>query len=570
MVELKNNGRFLRRIYFPALLPNIIAVLGGTVNVFFDGILVGQRLGETGLQAVNQSLPVYLTLCTVGSLFASGASILSSMEFGKSRKEEASRIFNATLLITAAVAVVLCALGYLASSAITGVVSTAQTYEYVLTYIRITLAGGIFKIILYMSYFYLRLEGKNRRAMSAMLTMTVLNVVLDYVFLYGFDMGIAGAAWASVAATAVACVMSFAFLFTGNTNFKPRFALLEKGELVSILKYGSPMALNNVLSSARIVAVNLILKSMGMSSLLTAFAVVNNINELSICVQNGIPQTAIPMMGVLRGEKDSFAIKRMLKLQMFTGAVLSAALGLIFSVFSSPIAGLFGSESDCTFAIVCFSVSLVFATFNGIMSYYYNLTGRIGMANIINVCRGFITVAVFCLAFSPLGEWVWLFYPVSEIVSAAIFILASLVASRMDGSAFFYLIRDDRDSGETDISFTVECNKEKICEASEKIRVFCDENEFSPKKAMAISLAIEEILTIISEKSLEWRGVLDVRLTKNGDDGMLRIMSSGKRYDPFAEQDDTLDYIGVQMISKLAKEKKYLSVLGINTIIIFL
>jgi Na+-driven multidrug efflux pump len=568
MTDLKNDGSFLRKIYFPALFPNIIAVLGGTINVFFDGILVGQKLGDIGLQAVNQSLPIYLILCTIGSLLASGASILSSVAFGKEDKKEAQRIFNGTLWMSMLVSVAVCVIGFIFSSGISSIISTPETYEYVLTYVRITVIGGIFKIMLYMSYFYLRLEGKNKRLMSAMLLMTVLNIILDYVFLFVFNLEMVGAAWASVIATAIACLVSFVFLFTGNSNFKPSFCLLKTKDLTAILRYGSPMALNNVLSSARVLAINLILKTMGMSSLLTIFAVVNNLNEFSICIQNGVPQTASAMTGVLCGEKDSLSIKRLLKLQIFSGVALSAVLAVLFTAFPSLLARAFGSEVDCTFAIVCFSVGLLFATFNSIMSYHYNAIGRISMANVIILCRGLITVAGFFLLSTLLGEKIWLMYPAAEVITSIIFVLIGLYVSRAPNVSRFYLIDESFERAGTDISFTVECDNEKICEASEKIRDFCDENEFAPKKAMAISLAIEEILTIISEKSLMGHGNLDVRVIKSGENGIIRIRSGGKRYDPFESQDDSLDYMGVQMISKLATDIQYLSVLGVNTLII--
>lgn len=570
MVDLKNDGSFLKKIYYPALFPNIIAVLGGTINVFFDGILVGQKLGDTGLQAVNQSLPIYLILCTIGSLLASGAYILSSVEFGKENKEEAQRIFNATLWMTMLISVIICVAGYIASPGIANVISTSQTYEYVLTYVRITIIGGIFKIMLYMSYFYLRLEGKNKRLMYAMLFMTVLNILLDYVFLFILDMGMAGAAWASVIATIVCCVLTFVFLFTGNSNFKPHFAMIKMKDLTAILKYGSPMALNNVLSSVRVLVINLVLKAMGISSLLTIFAVLNNVNELSICVQNGVPQTASAMTGVLSGEKDSASVKKLLNIQIFTGTVLSVILAVVFSVFSESLAKIFGSQVDCTFAIVCFSFSLVLATFNSVMSYYYNAIGRITEANIIIICRVLVTVSGFILVSDKLGERIWLIYPVAELITSIIFLLRGLYISRLPNISRFYLIDESFERSGKKVSFNVDCDNEQICIGSEKIRDFCDENELPPKKAMAISLAIEEMLTIISEKSLMGHGSLDVRVILSGENGIIRIRSGGKHYNPFDEQDDSLDYMGVQLISKLATDIQYLSVLGVNTLIIFI
>lgn len=570
MADLKNDGSFLKKIYYPALFPNIIAVLGGTINVFFDGILVGQRLGDIGLQAVNQSLPVYLILCTIGSLLASGAYILSSVEFGKENKDEAQRIFNATLWMTMFVSIVICAVSYIYSPRIASVISTSQTYEYVLTYIRITIIGGIFKIMLYMSYFYLRLEGKNKRLMSAMLLMTVLNIILDYIFLFVFDMGMTGAAWASVMATVVCCVLTFIFLFSGNSNFKPRFAMIKRKDLIDILKYGSPMALNNVLSSVRVLIINLVLKAMGINSLLTIFAVLNNVNELSICVQNGVPQTASAMTGVLSGEKDSSSVKKLLNIQIFTGTVLSIILAVIFSLFSKSLANIFGSQVDCTFAIVCFSLSLIFATFNSVMSYYYNAIGRISQANIIIICRVVVTVIGFVLFSDSLGEKIWIVYPCAEMITSIIFVLRGLYISRSPNISRFYLIDESFERLGNEVSFTVPCDNEKICETSERIREFCDENELAPKKAMAVSLAIEEMLTIISEKSLTGHGSIDVRVITSGENGIIRIRNGGKYYNPFDEQDDSLDYMGVQLISKLATDIQYLSVLGVNTLIIFI
>ena len=566
---MKSNNNFIKKLYLMALFPNIIAVLGGTINVFFDGILVGQKLGELGLESVNQSLPVYLILCTIGSLFASGASFLSSIAFGKNQPEEGQRILKATLLTSTIAGLVFCALGLAFAGPITKLLATEASFPYVLTYLKITLIGGVFKVLLYVPYFYLRLEGKNRRSASAMLTMTLLNIVLDYIFLFVLDWGIAGAAWASVIATIVAFVMCMLFLFTDHSNFRFGFGFFRKADWADIIKYGSPMALNNILSSARILVVNLILKSMGISGLTAIFAVVNNLNEFSICVQNGVPQTATAMTGIFHGERDSNSVKRLLNIQLATGALLSCAMGLAMILFSGSLGRLFGSDADCTFAILCFGVSLPFGTANSVMSYFYNATGRISIANIITACRGFATVAVFCLAFSPLGSDVWLFYPAAEIVAALIFLLAGAVLKKQQELSPFYLLDESFEKSGQSISFSVDCSPERICEASEKINEFCELNEFTPKKAMAISLSIEEILTIIAQKSLMGVGVMDVRVLKSGDEGIIRIRSGGRRYNPIEAADDSLDYMGVKMIAKLATKVEYLSSLGVNTLMIF-
>lgn len=577
MDTIKNNSNFIKKIYLSSLFPNIIAVLGGTINVFFDGILVGQKMGDVGLSAVSQSLPVYLILCTVGSLFASGASFISSIAIGSNEKEKGERIFRATFLTSIIASVIVCGLGFIFINPITSVLATAETYEMVKIYVSITLIGGVFKVLLYVPFFYLRLEGKNKRSASAMLTMTALNIVLDYLFMYVFDdffgtgiYAIRGAAWASVIATTVACLMSIFFLFTDHSNFTFGFAFYKKEDWPLIIKYGSPMALNNVLSSFRILLLNLILKSMNISGLIAVFAVINNINEFSICIQNGVPQTASAMTGIFFGEKDSPSVKELFKTEIKTGLVLSLIFAAFITIFSKQVGLLFGSESDCSLALVCFATSLLFATTNSILSYYYNAIGRIELANVITACRGFIMIVLFAYIFSFFGEFIWLFYPAAEIVTLIIVVVIGLFIAKNNKLTKLYLLDESFEKSGKCISFTVPCDNAKICEASQSISDFCEENGFNSKKTMSISLAIEEMLTIISQKSLMGQGTIDVRLIKSNEDAILRIRSGGNRYNPIEEMNDDLDYMGVQMISKMAKKTEYLSTLGVNTLVIFL
>lgn len=567
---MSKNGNFIGKLYYRALFPNIVAVLGGTVNVFFDGIFIGRKLGDTGLESVNQCLPIYLLLCTVGSLYASGASFLSSHALGKNDAKDAERIFHGALLDALTVGGSLCLLGFIFAGNISELLGTAESRDYVYLYLRITLIGGIAKILLYIPYFYLRLEGKNRQAMAAMLTMTVLNIVLDLIFLFVFDLGISGAAWASVIATAAAAAMSFLFLWSGNSTFKPGVCFLRFRDRAAIFRYGSPMALNNLLSSARIFAVNLVLGSMNTAGLVSVFAIVNNLNEFSICVQNGVPQTAAAMTGIFYGERDSEGVKRIVKTELFSGTVLSLALAAVFALFPSRIGAMFGSGADCAFAVRCLAVSLVLATANSVMTYTYNAVGQLAAANVITVCRSFAAVAGFALLFRGLRERIWLFYPCSELLTFVLIVAGSIYIARKKRLAPFYLIDDSLEKNGGSISFTVECTDEKICEASERLRSFCKESGFDKKETMVISLALEELLTIITQNSRPPDGFADVRLLVWNDKRIIRIRAAGKRYDPIETQDGSLDYMGVKMICGLAERTEYLSALGVNTLIIYI
>jgi Na+-driven multidrug efflux pump len=81
--SLKQDDRLLKREYLRTLFPVMFSVLGATVNALIDSVFVSQRLGENALAAVNLSMPVYLILCTLGSLISGGSSVCSAREAGR-------------------------------------------------------------------------------------------------------------------------------------------------------------------------------------------------------------------------------------------------------------------------------------------------------------------------------------------------------------------------------------------------------------------------------------------------------------------------------------------------------
>lgn len=555
----------LKNVYNKALLPNMIAILGGTINVFVDGILIGQCMGEKGIAAVNQSLAIYLLLCTFGSLFAAGASAESAHALGQREREKGQEYFSLALELALFCGILLCGLGVLFTPKIAVLLGSSETVELIQKYIRITFLGGIFKILLYIPYFYLRLEGKMRQAAVAMLTMTVLNIGLDYIFLFCLRLGISGAAWASVLATVVACVMSFIFLWRKDAQFRFRPIGIKKDAVLKIFTSGSAMAGNNLFSALRIIALNGIMNLVGGGSMVAIFAITNNLNEFSICVQNGVPQTGSALLGVYHGENDPNAIKKLLWIQLRAGLLLAGLMFVGTLLSSGRIGLLFGCRMDVRFAVCCWALSLLFGICNSIMSYYYYAVRNAVMANLITVLRVFfVTVAVAWLMV-PLGNKIWLFYPVSELISALIWMGYGTFLAKREGKKNFLLL--DENPGAS-FQLTVSCDAEEICGVSTGISDFCEEIGLSAEQTMILSLALEELLMITAEKTLKNQGKMDVRVLRISNGALLRIRSEGTPYNPLEHEGENLDFMGVHLIMEMAVRTEYQSTLGLNTLIV--
>ncbi|MCD8363677.1 MAG: polysaccharide biosynthesis C-terminal domain-containing protein [Lachnospiraceae bacterium] len=566
---MQSDQKMLKRIYYKALFPSMVAILGGTVNVFFDGIMVGQRMGETGIASVNQSLAVYLLLCMLGSLLAAGSSVLSAAAMGGDRQQEGRDYYCMAVETAFFAGLVLCGIGFAFSARLAHFLGSADTWQLVESYIRVTFLGGTFKILLYVPYYYLRLEGRTKQAAIAMTMMTVLNIVLDYLFLFVFDLGIAGAAWASNIGTAVACVMSFYFLSGKNSGFRFRPVRPKRKMLLEAMRTGSPLALNNLLSSLRLISLNSIMNIAGGSTMVAAFAITNNLNEFSICVQNGVPQAGSAMLGIYNGEQDVPSVRKLLLLQLRMGAICASVFAAFLLFFRGQMGSLFGTELDVRFPVACLAVGIVLGTLNSVMSYYYFAVMNTGMANLITVLRVFVAPVLTARLLQSSGAGIWLFYGISELATAILWTgVAALYSRRQKGKADLYLLDDTALREGKSINFTVACDTEAICGASERITEFCEASGFDAEQTMTISLALEELMVITAEKSMDNQGSMDVRILKLPEGGILRIRSEGRHYNPLELADDSLEYLGVNMIMQMAKKTEYQSVLGLNTLVV--
>ena len=215
-----------------------------------------------------------------------------------------------------------------------------------------------------------------------MTVMAVLNIILDYVFLYGFHMGVFGAALASVIATFAAVFVGFFFLCDKKSGF--RFGVcLRTGhdgykEYIAIAKNGSPAALNNLMQTVRILTVNYLLGLYGNTLYIAMFVAVNCISEFSLCLIQGIPQAASAMLGIYYGERDNGSARILMRLQWQYGRVYTLIFGLLITAGSGVIAKLYGLAVPMLLPMLWLALSIFPALINGIFSGCYNVSEHAG------------------------------------------------------------------------------------------------------------------------------------------------------------------------------------------------
>lgn len=224
--------------------------------------------------------------------------------------------------------------------------------------------------------------------------------------------------------------------------------------------------------------------------------------------------------------------------------------------------------------MACLFTSMLIGQINSIMTYYFNSVERIFLADIITVLRIFIMPVAFAwlLAATNFAP-IWLFLPLSELVTLLVWLGAVLaISSRKKYLSRILLLDDILENSGNAVDFSVKSDPAEICHASKCITEFCEKNNMTPKQTMRISLAIEEIMTIMTEKSIgSTEGSFDVRAFSAGGTIGLRIRCAGARFNPLSmcdapggkEADENL--MGIKMISGMVKKLQYISTFGVNS-----
>ena len=570
---MERNVKFLRREYRKALLPVMLSVLGGTVNTLIDSAFVSRRLDADALAAISLNMPIFLVLCMIGCLFGVGSFVAASRSLGEKKENEAEGYFHTAVLGSVLISILFMIAGIFFSDEVgIALCRDHNLLSLVQDYCRITLIGALPYILVYIPTYFLQLCGKAREMTAMMVIMIATDILFDWLMLYIFDEGIAGAAVASVLSILIATIYGFAVLQKRSrlyrlSNF--RFSLFG---LKYVIYFGSSSAFGSLMDVVRMYLLNVIIYDSGGASALALWAVINSLLEISLSITSGVPRTAAPMLGIFLGEHDNEGARSLVQLQLKVGFVLSLAFGLLIVIFHYPIGVFFKIQDPVLVPFICLAVSVLLETTCSILGSFYNVAKRVFLSNFVMLMRTFVFALVFA-RIMLIQEWlIWLFLPCSMgMTLIATLLIARGLAARTKGREHElshplllddYLEKHDQVKG-----FSIISSNEGICQASEDIIGFCMEHGMDRKKGTRLGLALEEVMTVMVQKSLNKENdPVDVRIYSIDDTIGVSIMCSGKEDNLFKEAMDNEDEfdMGVKMIEKLAKECNYIYTLGMN------
>ncbi len=588
---MPHDNVFIRSLYSRHMSASMLALFLGTLGQIVSTMIVGIRLESAALSVMVIALPVQFLFSMTGALLGVGGTAVCARSIGKGRFDECQQAFTMTYLLMILVAVLLSSvLLVFVDPLIRFLGAGPEIFENTKRYVTILIAGSICSMSIYPAFNLLRLDGRSGSSVVVFLFMAVVNVLLAMLLLFRFHIGVESAAIAGVASSAVAGGFGAVLLFTRSRNFHFTLSVFKKkaGSLKisrDIFTLGSPSAMEYLCNLTCIIVLNrLIVGSFGLIAL-SSFKLIDSINSFAKIFIYGVTGPIIQFVGVFNMEKDTKSIRQLLG-HVFTWGILFVSVYTVFcEVFAPNIAALFGMRSSETLgaavpAIRIFSASLVPALINTIIVCVYQAEGMPLPANIITVSRLLLWIILPAPVLSALigVTGIWYSFLAAEILALlTAVVLSSFYRGKNNYLSPILLIDTEAEKKGIYKSFSVRNIPESITQSSEGITEFCEQNSMSRKLIMAISLAIEEILVVISKYSLTGsdNAVMNVRVLIADKLVILRIRNGGKIFNPveYAEQageDKTMDVMGIKMIMHLAENIDYRNTFGVNNTTVLL
>lgn len=422
----------LRRKFFKFVLPSIVSMWIFSFYTMVDGIFVSRGVGEHALAAVNLAIPFVNVMFAVGVLFATGTSTLISIALGMGEQERARRYFNQNLIVVGAVCLGLTAVSLLALDPISRFLGGgADTLDYVKQYIGTIAPFAIFFAISYNLEVQVKADGAPQVSAIGVCSCSVMNILLDYVFVMRFGWGV----WGAALATGLAQVTSTA-IFVLYFVFRPhRLRFGRFGWELSIYRRVFPLGLSeglNELSNGLVIfAFNLaIIRVLGPDKV-TSYTVISYVNTLVLMTMTGTSQGIQPLASYYHGAGDRAAIHTVLRYGLTAVAAFAAVLFTATQLFAPGIVGLFLDGDSQLFgytvsALRKFGVSFLPVGFNVVMAGFFTAIERPQFAFPISVGRSLVLLmaSLWVMAFLVGGEALWFAAALSEglcLVLTAVF-----------------------------------------------------------------------------------------------------------------------------------------------------
>ena len=423
------------RLFFIAAIPGAVSMLASAIFGLFDGIFIGNILGDTAFAAINIAFPFVIISFSLSDLVAVGSAVPISIALGRQDEKEANNIFTcALLMITGAGALMGLVLWFGAPVILDFLDASPEAQRLGVEYIRVYAFFSPISPAAFAFDNYLRISGKVKLSMWLNIGTSISTILLEFLFLFVFRWGIWSAALAPCICFGASVLIAFTLFALGKMQLKitkPRFSVKTTKK---IIQCGMPIFLNNVSGRITSIAMNKALISMGGDSAVAIYGIQMYVGEIIQPLMYGICDSLQPAIGYNWGARRFDRVKKITKWTFGASAAVSVVSFAMMWFIPDVLVSLFTTSTDTAFlneavkALKIFAVSKLMFWFAFATQSYMTAVEKSLYATLISVGAAFIFPMIFIFALYGLGlTGLWLNAPLTVlsvcVISAVILLV---------------------------------------------------------------------------------------------------------------------------------------------------
>ena len=424
----------------PLVAGMFIMVLYNLVDTFFIGLL----RDDYQLAAVNLAYPVMMITIAVSNMVGTGASTLIARCLGENDPEKAERTLTTGFVLTVLTGAVLAAAGLLLLHPIVRVLGAKEnTFLYTQQYVGILLAGTVFTMANYTFSQLLRGEGSARYSIFGMVVGTVMNILLDPLFIFAFGLEIRGAAIATVLGNACGMGVTLWVYLSGKSLLRPKRQYLRPAADITgeIYRVGVPAGLETLLTSAAFIVNNNLAVAYGELTV-AAMGIAQKLLSLGNYIYQGFAAGVQPIMGYNYGAKNFRRMLAVLKAGILIVCGIELCVMALYGIFAPLLIGIFTDSPEVVAtgarvlrALMCI---LPFVGVTSMCRMSFQAMGRPMSALGITILRQLVLYIPLLLLFNHLFGFTGLIWtqPFTEAVMMAVsctFLVRTIRAAERTG-----------------------------------------------------------------------------------------------------------------------------------------
>ena len=410
-------------------VPAIIAMTASSLYNIIDSIFIGHGVGPYAITGLAVTFPFMNLSTAFGAMIGVGGSTIISIFLGQQKHSSAKKVLSNVVGLNVVLGLLFMIFSFIFLDPILYFFGASDvTIGYAREYMQIILLGNVVTHLYLGLNSLLRASGHPKKAMAATFLTVILNTILDPLFIFVFDMGIQGAAWATVLAQIVSLVWLLK-IFNNKTevvHFEGKYISFDKKIIRRALSIGLSPFLMNFAACFVVIIINQSLKKYGGDLAIGAYGIVNRVVFLVIMVVMGLNQGMQPIAGYNFGAGDVGRVRRVLKLTIYAASIITTTGFLIGELLPTFVVSMFTTDSELIklasdglrLTVIAFPI----VGFQMVVSNFFQCIGMAGRAIFFSLSRQVLFLIpgllIFPTFFESLG--VWISMPISDFVASIV------------------------------------------------------------------------------------------------------------------------------------------------------